>query len=188
MQLANPGRTDDALALMTKTQFINGTAAALHARRVWQRTSPEVPEAWDMLSRGLGRDCDLGLGFRSDEAGSIHFPWGRSIHYADFKGEAGDWSYYSPQGYHRGLWPAGAWAHWVSGVARDMIGAAIIRARELGLDVVGHVHDELIFQIPKSQIEVQRPLIVAAMKAGLELAPGLPIKEPEIEITLRYKK
>lgn len=56
------------------------------------------------------------------------------------------------------------------GVARDLLAAALVRCDRGGLDVVGHVHDELLVEG-----DITPGVVQVAMEAAPEWADGLPI-------------
>lgn len=63
----------------------------------------------------------------------------------------------------------------VQSVARDCLAAKLIEARERGYEVVAHVHDEMIIDCPKVDINAAKD-IDSMMAEPIPWAPGLPLK------------
>ena len=57
--------------------------------------------------------------------------------------------------------------------ARDLLAEAMCRMEKAGLDIVGHVHDEIILEVPKGSITVDE--VCAIMGQNPEWAEGLPL-------------
>ncbi len=55
--------------------------------------------------------------------------------------------------------------------ARDLLAEAMWRMERAGLDIVGHVHDEVILEVPKGTITVVR-VTVGTTTSRIELSPG----------------
>lgn len=74
----------------------------------------------------------------------------------------------------------------VQATARDCLAVAMTRVSEMGYNIVMHVHDEMIVDVP---VEDTKALdrINAAMAAPIDWAPGLPLKGDGYE-TPFYKK
>lgn len=63
----------------------------------------------------------------------------------------------------------------VQSVARDCLAARLIEAEKRGYKVVAHVHDEMIIDVPKSDVNAAAD-IDAMMAEPIPWAPGLPLK------------
>ena len=57
--------------------------------------------------------------------------------------------------------------------ARDLLAEAMWRVERAGLDIVGHVHDEMILEVPTDSITVDE--VVRIMSINPEWADGLPL-------------
>ena len=57
--------------------------------------------------------------------------------------------------------------------ARDLLAEAMWRLEQAGLDIVGHVHDEVILEVPKDSITVDE--VCAIMNQNPKWAEGLPL-------------
>ena len=57
--------------------------------------------------------------------------------------------------------------------ARDLLAEAMWRLERAGLDIVGHVHDEVILEVPKDSITVDE--VCAIMNQNPTWADGLPL-------------
>ena len=74
----------------------------------------------------------------------------------------------------------------VQATARDCLAEAMTRVSDMGYQIVMHVHDEMIVDVPKEDTDaLQR--INAAMGAPIDWAPGLPLKGDGYECDF-YKK
>lgn len=74
----------------------------------------------------------------------------------------------------------------VQATARDCLAEAMTRVAAMGYQIVMHVHDEMIVDVPKDDTDaLQR--INAAMGAPIEWAPGLPLRGDGYECDF-YKK
>lgn len=74
----------------------------------------------------------------------------------------------------------------VQAVARDCLATAMIRTEDAGYDIVMHVHDEIIADVPTEDTEALN-IINGIMAQPIEWAPGLPLKGDGYE-TPFYKK
>ena len=57
--------------------------------------------------------------------------------------------------------------------ARDLLAEAMWRLEQAGLDIVGHVHDEVILEVQKDSITVDE--VCAIMNQNPKWAEGLPL-------------
>ncbi len=70
----------------------------------------------------------------------------------------------------------------VQGTAADMIKKAMIQVysalqeKQVKTRMVLQVHDELVFDVPEDELEIVRPVIVAAMEAAMTLPHGVPVR------------
>jgi DNA polymerase len=63
----------------------------------------------------------------------------------------------------------------VQSVARDIICWQMVKAKSLGYNCVGTVHDELIFVVPESTVEADMETLTGVMKSTPKWAAGCPI-------------
>ena len=71
-------------------------------------------------------------------------------------------------------------------VARDCLAEAMLRVDAAGYEIVMHVHDEMIVDIPKEDTEAAEK-VTQLMSMAPDWAPGLPLKGETYE-TEFYKK
>lgn len=70
----------------------------------------------------------------------------------------------------------------IQGTAADMIKLAMIAVHKaiktsgLNTKMILQVHDELVFDVPKKELDIVRPLIIREMENAMELPNGVPIK------------
>ena len=74
----------------------------------------------------------------------------------------------------------------VQATARDCLAEAMTRVSDMGYQIVMHVHDEMIVDVPKEDTDALKK-INAAMGQPIEWAPGLPLKGDGYECDF-YKK
>lgn len=74
----------------------------------------------------------------------------------------------------------------VQAIARDCLAMAMIRTEDAGYNIVMHVHDEIIADVPKEDTEAL-DIINGLMAKPIDWAPGLPLKGDGYE-TPFYKK
>jgi len=132
------------------------------------------------------------------EAVRILLPSGRAIHYLNphaYKGADG--IEISFDGLRQGGW--GRQSTWggrltenvVQAVARDVLAEGMLRAEEYGPGpIVGHVHDELITEVPDNAVEgvdndVHR--LEACLSNPIDWAPGLPLAAEGAEMEFYAK-
>ena len=69
--------------------------------------------------------------------------------------------------------------------ARDLLAEALLRLERAGLDVVAHVHDEVIVEVPKNSVGVKD--VEAIMNRVPDWAFGLPISSSGYRGDFYYK-
>ena len=135
----------------------------------------------NLLEAGLRADSDWEMvGFvalrMENDALVMMLPSGRRIYYRDAEIHEGPYGwelkYQDPVRGKRFLAGHAMQAHACSGSARDVLGEAMVRIDEAGLDLVGHVHDEVICEVEDwhEGRKVQR-----LMEVQPDWAEGLPI-------------
>jgi DNA polymerase-1 len=69
----------------------------------------------------------------------------------------------------------------IQGTAADIVKFAMVRiqqelsARNLKTQMILQIHDELLFDVPKSEVEIVTPLIKEVMESVIPLAVPLPV-------------
>ncbi len=64
----------------------------------------------------------------------------------------------------------------VQAIARDLLVEGLLRADEIGMRVVAHVHDEIICEQEDSELALGLDDLMWCMSAPVDWAPGLPLK------------
>jgi DNA polymerase bacteriophage-type len=64
----------------------------------------------------------------------------------------------------------------VQGIARDLLRDAMHRLDAAGYNIITHVHDEAVIEVPKDKAEIIKPKFIKLMSEAPEWAGGLPIK------------
>lgn len=75
----------------------------------------------------------------------------------------------------------------VQAIARDLLAEAMLRAKAAGFEIVAHVHDEIVIEVPERQAEFAKARFVKLMSQSPTWADGLPIKV-KAWINKRYMK
>lgn len=75
----------------------------------------------------------------------------------------------------------------VQAIARDLLAVAMVNLDIAGLNIVAHVHDEVVIEVPKAKAAAIEPLFKKIMSANPPWAEGLPIAV-NIWVNERYTK
>lgn len=159
----------------------------------WREASPNITALWKKLERAAKTairerkpvKLKHGVAFNyRDDILFARLPSGRSIAYWGaglYEGNYGDEvRYYGvDQETHKwGLlktYGGKLTENIVQATARDCLAVKLIEATDRGYEVVAHVHDEMIVDVPRSDTDAARA-IDAMMAEPIEWAPGLPLK------------
>lgn len=157
----------------------------------WRAANPAIVAFWSTLNDaalravGDGEHVELQQGiavYCADGFMVIRLPSGRELHYArpriepDPKFGRDGVTY---EGQEMGKWGrlrtyGGRLAENVTqAVARDCLAEALLRLEAAGYDIVFHVHDEVVLEVPDGQGSVKD--VIEIMSAPIEWAPGLPL-------------
>lgn len=163
----------------------------------WRRANPNIVAFWGELGAALrvGNDS-IGDGWLSMERDGddrlMRLPSGRAIVYRDVRhkmvegpyGPTSRASFRDPRNTFRTDTYGGRLAeNATQAIARDVLADALIRLDEAGIDVVAHVHDEVLIESSPSRAKLVKEL----MSVSPDWAPGLPI-DAEGFYTDRYRK
>ena len=72
-------------------------------------------------------------------------------------------------------------------IARDVLAQAMLRISEYGYNIVMHVHDEVVIEVPEASAEKALQHLYTLMSVGFEWSVGLPL-EVDGYLTPFYKK
>jgi len=75
----------------------------------------------------------------------------------------------------------------VQAIARDCLGEAMKKVDAAGLDIVMHVHDEIVAEVPEDQAENALARMNEIMAEEIPWAKGLPLRA-EGYVTKYYRK
>ena len=64
----------------------------------------------------------------------------------------------------------------VQAVARDILAVSMQRLDAAGFEIVAHVHDEVICEVPALEADEKLELMCKIMGTQIDWAPGLPLK------------
>lgn len=161
----------------------------------WRMASNRIVKLWGMFDKAAQRSIAgrkvirtiHGVTFcfnRSDGAMLIKLPSGRSIAYQGARiGQAkyGDEVMYYGVNQTTHKWDllktygGKLVENVVQAIARDCLAEKLLRVAECGYDVVAHVHDEMIVDVPRSDTEAAK-VIDSIMAEPIPWADGLPLK------------
>ena len=75
----------------------------------------------------------------------------------------------------------------VQAIARDCLAEVMLKVEKAGYDIVMHVHDEIIVEVPDERLTQARVDVAAIMAEAPAWAPGLPLRGDGYT-TKHYKK
>jgi DNA polymerase len=176
---------------------------AIKAVVAYRASYPEIPMYWKSLQNACltalqdGTTVDfwpLQIGAVPGKLLWIQLPAGRRLNYVRAKVELnGDW----PQITYEGRQTQGGWGtvrtyggrlveNVVQAIARDVLAEGMLRAHEMGFEIVGHTHDEIITLVPDSS-RLNLTQLTDCMISPIDWAPGLLLKAEGYE-AVTYKK
>jgi len=154
-------------------------AGAIGVVKSFRASNPRITAFWRTVESGLTRS--LGEDFE------VVLPSGRSMVYRGVDNEAKA-SIVKRQGFMRdSFWGGKLTENVTQAVARDVFAHGILECARRGLDVVFHVHDEIIVQVPEDSAGECRREIEDAMTTRPSWAEGLPLGA-ESHVVARYGK
>lgn len=159
----------------------------------WREASPHVVEKWWEIDRKVkdsianGSVNSLGKGmecYRTKKMLCIKLPSGRCIRYYKPRVEIGDYGRENIvyEAYETGKWSTARsygpkiFENICQAVARDCLIVAMERVTKRYPDIVMHVHDEMIVEVPEAEAEEALKFICACMAEPIPWAPGLLLK------------
>lgn len=155
----------------------------------WRRANPNIVRLWKIMDQAFrGTGMAVGKRMRVEKDGNdrlLHLPSGRAIHYHDVEaaGKRITFANFRAPG-RMDTYGGRLVENATQAVARDILAEALVRLGEAGYDVVGHVHDEVIIEMPQDGTLAQLQDIVTASP---KWADGLPLGG-EGFVSQRYQK
>lgn len=143
----------------------------------WRKANPNIVKLWAELDHAFKHGGPAGPILRVDIDGDdrlLQLPSGRAIAYRDVAYRGGRATFASPRrpGMRDDTYGGRLTENATQAVARDILGAALVRLeRAGGLDVVGHVHDEVLIA---GEQDLEK--VYDIMTEPVPWAPGLPVK------------
>lgn len=206
------GGGEGALVKMAKNYGVRiEEGAAVVAR--WRRANSWVADKhtgwWGSLQRCALRAMKApGRSFRagrvtlqtSGENLTMSLPSGRTMHYPMARMVEGDYgpeieylkASWKPRADAK-EWPRGRLWHGVlaenatQAVCADLLREALLRAERYGLEITGHVHDEMITEAPEGDAQATGEALQRCMLDAPGWATGLPLKA-EVDIAPYFRK
>jgi DNA polymerase len=163
---------------------------------VFRGTFHEVPAYWKEIDRAARRTISTG---RPHEAGPVTFdrsgpflrmrlPSGRYLHYYNprIENRRMPWGDMRPSIVYKGLNDKKQWVDTTThpgkltenadqAIARDLLGHGMLLARQEGLPIRFHVHDQIIAEVKEEHAERLLPVLEACMQDQPSWAKGLPL-------------
>lgn len=172
----------------------------------WRRANPWAPVYWEQLERAYtaamrnpGTEFSAGrvtylydrlhLWYALPSGRVLCYPFARfdeegNITYAKASwkpaADAKEWP-------RARLWRGLACENITQAIANDLLRWTLRRLEEEGLDVVLHVHDEVVLEVPEQDAERASVQLVSIMRKAPEWAYGLPL-DAEVSTMTRYGK
>lgn len=160
----------------------------------------EIPALWRSVESAfrhvVATRTDLAAGrliYRwQDPFVTIELPSGRKLWYMAPEWVDGDLSYlgqnqYTNQWERIATWGGKLVENLVQAIARDVLLHGLLRADARGLDIIGHVHDEILCQAEDAQADATLALLIQAMTDRPPWCPEL-ILGAEGYVSQRYRK
>lgn len=143
-------------------------AEAAHAVAFYRNKNPKVVQLWKKLEQILM------LQHRGGE-GALQIPSGRVLRYRELRYEKGGlWATVQKTDGYRPtkIWGGVLTENCVSALARDIFAEGILRLEKAGAHLVGHVHDEVIVEVP---LNFAKEAVERLLSIPPKWAPDLPL-------------
>ena len=155
----------------------------------WRAANRNIVRLWGRVERAFYYGGQAGEHIRVEASGSdrlVRLPSGRAVVYHQVRASRdGRLSFQDPrQRWRTDTYGGRLVENITQAVARDVLGAALVRLDEEGHQVVGHVHDEVIVEAaPGSTVQAVHDVMVRP----LDWSAGLPLEAAGYECS-RYRK
>lgn len=174
----------------------------------WRRANQWAPSLWAGLEKAARRvlytkRAETVGRLTLDVTGSTELPAlvmtlpsGRRLYYPEAKRELDSISYLksawkpkrdATEWPHAKLWGGLATENATQAVCGDLLRAALVRGVRNGLDVIGHVHDEIVVEAPVRQADNAAKELKRVMLTLPRWAKGLPLAA-ETDVSERFRK
>lgn len=162
----------------------------------WRRANPSIVEFWAELESAAVEaltwtnrtvEASKGLKFLYDgQYLTIELPAGRKLFYANARLRSG--KYNKPTIIYEGLdQETKKWSvidtyggklseNIVQATARDLLAYSMLKIQEANIDIVMHIHDEVVTEVPKINSDVIFKQLCAIMGTEVPWAIGLPLR------------
>jgi DNA polymerase I-like protein with 3'-5' exonuclease and polymerase domains len=172
---------------ITRFADVTGLPREEAARLVYlyRNKNPKVGELWKMLENNLRASV-----IRNDDMFHIELPSGRKLPYRNPNNNEGHLSAEIVRGgkYLKLKWWGGSLAeNLVQAMARDVFMECVRKIREVDLNVIMRVHDEVVVCVREDRAEEAKEFILGVMSTPPEWAKTLPLAA-EAKITKKYEK
>jgi DNA polymerase len=150
----------------------------------FRKRNPKITGLWRRFDKAIAEAA------RTDKHFEMELPSGRTVHYFDVGYEPSNRNYSACTengGTREGIYGAKLVENLVQATAREVFADILLRLRDAGIEVVFHVHDEVICHAPAERAEEVRQEIERIMKTPPAWMSGLPLAV-ESSIASRYQK
>ena len=150
----------------------------------FRKRNPRITGLWRRFDQAIAEAA------RTDKHFEMELPSGRTIHYFDVAYDSAGRNYSActeTGGTREGIYGAKLVENLVQGTAREVFADILLRLRDAGIEIVFHVHDEVICHAPAERAEEVRQEIECIMKTPPAWMTGLPLAV-ESSIASRYQK
>jgi DNA polymerase len=152
---------------------------------LYRKKNPKVGELWKVLENNLRASV-----IRNDDMFYVELPSGRKLAYRNPNNNEGHLSAEIVRGgkYMRMKWWGGSLTeNLVQAMARDVFMECVRKIREVDLNVIMRVHDEVVVCVREDRAEEAKEFILDVMSTPPEWAKTLPLAA-EAKITKKYEK
>jgi DNA polymerase len=150
----------------------------------FRKRNPRITGLWRRFDQAIAEAA------RTDKHFEMELPSGRTVHYFDVGYDPAGRKYSActeRDGEREGIYGAKLVENLVQGTAREVFADILLRLRDAGIEIVFHVHDEVICHAPEARAEEVRSEIERIMKTPPAWMKALPLAV-ESAIAGRYTK
>jgi DNA polymerase len=150
----------------------------------FRKRNPRITGLWRRFDQAIAEAA------RTDKHFEMELPSGRTVHYCDVGYDPAGRKYSACTergGEREGIYGAKLVENLVQGTAREVFADILLRLRDAGIEIVFHVHDEVICHAPEARAEEVRSEIERIMNTPPAWMKALPLAV-ESAISGRYTK
>ena len=167
----------DNLPLVEKIHWVNAWIQVMDFRK----KNPLIVDTWRFHDHSF--KCSIGEDYEMD------IPSGRTLKFFDIRAELDGITCKTQKGAKRRSYFYGAniFQNGIQAMARDCFAEHLLKLHKKGWDPVMHVHDELVLEVPKKDVDAALKDVNEVMTTPPKWLKGLPL-ETEAAVMERYEK